>query len=256
MRHLKIQGKNRICDIKLYLTDNKELKNISLDPFDVVICDGPYGVVSPHDMNVAGYDCDWDNFILDSKERYKRFKDYYRHLFDIVIPCMNDTASLFIFGYPEGMNIVKDLLDAEYHLNFRRAIAWVYKNHYDFDEGLNFHRSYETILYYTNTKNFVFKSPGIRDVVDIPIALRETNVIPDGAKPIGIVEFLLDAVYKPGGRLLSLFGGSGTDLIVAANYDMDAVGFEFNPVNSKIICNRLKERNWNDSIPRQLEKRL
>jgi len=237
--NFKIQGKNRLCNVQLYPTNNLELKNLDLEPFDIIICDGPYGVVPPHNVEVAGYDCEWDSFFLDSEEGPEKFRSYYRTLLNVIIPHMADTASLFIFGFPEGMNIVKDLLDAEYTLNFRRSIAWVYENHYDFDRGLNFHRSHETILYYTKTEDFIFRSAGVRDVINLPIALRETNVIPDGAKPTNIVEFLLDASYKPGGRLLSLFGGSGTDLIVATKYDMDAVGFEFNPLNVSVIIDRL-----------------
>jgi len=240
MVNFKIRGKTRVCDIRLYPISNIELKGLTLEPFDVVICDGPYGLVPPYDVEVAGYDCEWDNFILSSKKGAQGFRDYYRVLFNILIPYMNDTSSLFVFGFPEGMNIVKDLLDTEYDLNFRRAISWIYENHYDFDEGLNFHRSHETILYYTKTKDFIFRSAGVRDVINLPIALRETNVIQDGAKPINIVEFILDASYKPDGRLLSLFGGSGTDLVAAAEYDMDAVGFEFNPLNVKVITDRLR----------------
>jgi DNA modification methylase len=240
MISFKIQGKTRPCNVWLYPTSNLELKNLNIDLFDVIICDGPYGLVPPYDAEVAGYDCEWDNFVLISKKGALEFRDYYRTLFNILIPYMNNTSSLFVFGFPEGMNIVKDLLDTEYDLNFRRSISWAYKNHYDFDRGLNFHRSHETILYYTKTKDFIFKSGGVRDVINLPVALRETNVIPDGAKPLNIVEFLLDASYKPGGRLLSLFGGSGTDLVAAAEYDMDAVGFEFNPSNVKVIIDRLQ----------------
>jgi len=138
--NFKIQGKTRPCSICLYPTSNLELKNLNLDPFDVVICDGPYGLVPPHDVEVAGYDCEWDNFILSSKKGAQEFRDYYRILFNTLIPYMNSTSSLFVFGFPEGMNVVKDLLDVEYDLNFRRSIAWTYENHYDFDEGLNFHR--------------------------------------------------------------------------------------------------------------------
>ena len=247
--NFKIQGKNRLCNVQLYPTSNLELKNLDLEPFDIVICDGPYGLVPPYDVEVAGYDCEWDSFILSSKKGALEFRDYYRTLFNMVIPYMNNTSSLFIFGFPEGMNIVKDLLDTEFNLNFRRSIAWTYENHYDFDEGLNFHRSHEIILYYTKTKDFIFRSGGVRDVINLPIALRETNVIPDGAKPLNIVEFLLDVSYKSGGRLLSLFGGSGTDLVVATEYDMDAVGFEFNPLNVKVITNRLRSKGGNyDSI--------
>lgn len=238
--NFKIRGKNRLCKVQLYPKDNLELGDLDLEPFDIVICDGPYGLVPPYDVEVAGHACEWDSFVLSSKKGAKEFRDYYRTLFNIVMPYMNNTSSLFIFGFPEGMNVVKDLLDAEYNLNFRRSIAWVYENHYDFDRGSNFHRSHETILYYTKTKDFIFRSAGVRDVINLPIALRETNVIQDGAKPMNIVEFLLDASYKPEGRLLSLFSGSGTDLIVATEYDMDAVGFEFNPLNVKVIINRLR----------------
>jgi len=238
----KIQGKNRLCNVQLHCKDNLELKNLELDPFDIVICDGPYGIVPPNDLDVAGFACEWDDFVLNSKKDAKRFRDYYRTLFDVCLPHLKKSASIFICGFPEGTNIIKSLLDEEYDLNFRRSIAWIYENHYDFDQGANFHRSHETILYYTYTKDFVFHSGGVRDVLNHPIALRELNSVKDGAKPIGMSRFLLDAAFVPGGRLLSLFAGSGTDLIVATEYDMDAVGFEFNPVHVDIITSRLNKR--------------
>ncbi len=240
IKELKVQGKNRICNIQIYAENNIELKNLELEPFDVVICDGPYGIVPPRD-EVAGHICEWDSFVLNSKKGAEKFKDYYRRLFDICIPYIKDTASIFICGFPEGTSIIKNLLDKEYDLNFRRSISWIYDNHYNFDGEFNLHRSHETILYYTRTsKNFIFNGAGMRDVLEYPIITFDSCKFKDGAKPLEIPRFFLDIAACTGGRLLSLFAGFGTDLIVAAEYDMDSVGFEFNPVHVDMITDRLE----------------
>ncbi len=256
IKELEVQGKNRVCNVQIYAENNIELKNIDLQPFDVAICDGPYGVLEPYDLEMCGFACDWDNFILNSVGGSKRFRDYYRNLFDICLPHLKESASIFVCGYPEGMHVVKSLLDEEYDLNFRRWITWVYDNHYDFDRGSNFHRSHEVILYYTkSTKGFTFRGGGMSDVLHQSIIKHESkwtnegdpNYIKigeefkDGAKPLEVIRYLLSSTSCFKGRLLSLFAGSGTDLIVAAEHDMDSVGFEFNQKHIDVIINRLTD---------------
>jgi len=250
----KIKGKNRLCNARLYPENNLELKNLDLEPFDIVICDGPYGVLG---SEVDAAECEWDSFVLNGKGGTNSFKEYYKRLFDVCLPHMKESASIFICGYPEGMSAVKNLLDEEYSLNFRRWITWSYDNHFDFDRGTNFHRSQETILYYTKTMSgFTFRGGGVRDILSCPIIKHESkwandtnpnhidiaHEFKDGAKPLELMRPLLSATADFGGRLLSLFAGSGTDLNVAAEYDMDSVGFEFNPRHVDIITERLKGR--------------
>jgi len=116
----------------------------------------------------------------------------------------------------------------------------MYENHFDFDDGTNFQRSHETILYYGSESAFHGKAP---DVLSFPIIKIEGNEFKDGAKPVEVVDYCVRQVAVPGGRLLSLFGGSGTDVIVALMNDMDVTAFEFNDKHFNMIVDRLK-RNY------------
>lgn len=230
--NFQIQGKRRTCNIWLYPEYNLQLKNLSIDPFDIIICDGPYGILEP--------ECEWDNFDLDSKNGRERFRQYYRDLFEACLKHLKRSGSLFIFNYPEGASLIKTLLDEEYQVYFRRWITWVYENHFDFDCSANFRRSHETILYYTKEPDgFIFKGDDIPDVFSHPLIKIESSSFKDGAKPLPVIRNLLNATFVPEGRLLSLFAGSGTDILAALEYDMDAVGFEFNPFNLNMLLKRI-----------------
>ena len=238
--NFQIKGQSRTCNGWLYPENNLLLKNLTLEPFDIIICDGPYGILEPA--------CEWDDFDLDTKEGRKRFRQYYRNLFDACLKHLKKTGSLFIFNYPEGASIIKSVLDEEYSVHFRRWITWVYENYFDFDRGTNFRRSHEAILYYTKeTNGFIFHGGDFPDVFSHPVIKAESSPFKDGAKPLETIRFLLNATAYPGGRLLSLFAGSGTDVVVALEHDMDVVGFEFNQMHRNIIIKRLKDNINNDS---------
>ncbi len=207
---------------------------MNLKPFDIIICDGPYGILKP--------ECDWDNFDLDTKHGREKFRQYYRILFAVSVPLLKNSGSLFIFNYPEGASIIKGVLDEEYSVCFRNWLSWIYENHFDFNGNTNFNRSHESILYYTKESNgFIFQEEDIPNVISHPIIKIESSPFKEGAKPIEIIRHLLKVTASPGGRLLSLFAGSGTDLIAAAEYDMDAVGFEYNYKHIESIIARIKE---------------
>ena len=226
--NFQVQGKHRTCNIWLYPENNLHLKNLNLDPFDIIICDGPYGILAP--------ECEWDNFDLNSKNGRERFRQYYRNLFDSCLKHLKKSGSLFIFNYPEGASLIKSVLDDEYPVHFRRWITWVYDNHFDFDYGANFRRSHETILYYTKESDgFIFNGASIPDVFSHPLIKIESSPFKDGAKPLPIIRNLINATNVPAGRLLSLFAGSGTDIMAALQYDMDAVGFEVNSSNFDVL---------------------
>ncbi len=230
--NFQIQGKRRTCNIWLYPEDNLQLKNLSIDPFDIIICDGPYGILEP--------ECEWDDFDLNSKNGREKFRQYYRNLFDACLKHLKESGSIFIFNYPEGASLIKSVLDEEYPVYSRRWITWAYENHFDY--GANFRRSQETILYYTKEPDgFIFKGAGIPDVFSHPLIKIESSSFKDGAKPLPVIRNLLDATNVPAGRLLSLFAGSGTDIVATLWYDMDVVGFEFNEKHIDIITRRLKE---------------
>lgn len=232
--NFQIHGNHRTCNVWLYHENNLHLKNLDLEPFDIIICDGPYGIPET--------ECEWDDFDLNTQKGRKQFCQYYRNLFDACLKHLKKTGSLFIFNYPEGASIIKSVLDEEYPVYFRRWITWAYENHFDFDRGTNFRRSHEAILYYTKEADgFIFNGVNAPDVLPHPIIKIESSSFKDGAKPLNVIRYLFNATHRPGGRLLTLFAGSGTDIIAATEYDMDAVGFEFNEKHIDIITRRLKE---------------
>lgn len=232
--NFQIECKSRTCSVWLYPENNLLLKNLTLEPFDIIVCDGPYGILEPA--------CEWDDFDLNTKNGRERFRQYYRNLFDACLKHLKKTGSLFIFNYPEGASIIKSVLDEEYSVHFRRWITWIYENHFDFDRETNFRRSHEAILYYTKeAEGFIFHGGEIPDVFSHPIIKAEINPFKDGAKPLETIRFLLNATACPGGKLLSLFAGSGTDIVAALEHDMDVVGFEFNQMHRGLIVKRIKE---------------
>ena len=232
--NFQTQGKSRICNIWLSPENNLQLKNLNLAPFDVIVCDGPYGILESA--------CEWDNFNLHTRDGRERFRQYYRNLFDACLQHLKKSGSIFIFNYPDGASLIKGILDEEYTVHFRRWITWVYDNHFDFDRGANFRRSHETILYYTKEPDgFIFKGADIPDVFLHPIIKIESNSFKDGEKPLPVMRGLLNATFVPEGRLLSLFSGSGTDIVTALEYDMDVVGFEASSAHMSFIIKRIEE---------------
>lgn len=230
----QLQGKSRKCSIQLLPEDNLSIAHLNLPSFDVITCDGPYGILEPG--------CEWDDFDLDTKQGRERYYRYYQTLFNACLPFLKDSGSLFVFNYSEGASIIKGVLDENFSVCFRRWLSWTYENHFDFDGNTNFQRSHEAILYYTKKSDgFVFKGKNIPDVISYPIIKIDSHYFKAGAKPIEVIRYLLKIVAVSGGCLLSLFAGSGTDLIVAAENDMDSVGFEFNPEHRKIITQRIME---------------
>lgn len=234
--NFQIQGKSRICNVSLYPENNLRLKEQTLEPFDIIICDGPYGILEPA--------CEWDDFDLKTRNGRDRFRHCYRNLFDACLRHMKDSGTLFVFNYPDGASIIKNLLDEEYPVHFRRWLSWTYDNHFDYDKGTNFRRSHETILYYTmQADGFIFHCDGLPDILSFPIPKSSDMPFKDGAKPIEIINILLSVVGRPGDRLLSPFAGSGTDILTAVDHDMDVMGYEYAPNHVDVISRRIKELN-------------
>jgi DNA modification methylase len=230
--NFQIQGKSRICNVLLYPENNLRLKELTLEPFDIIICDGPYGILEPA--------CEWDDFDLNTRIGRDRFRHYYRNLFDACLRHLKDSGTLFVFNYPDGASIIKNVLDDEYPVHFRRWLSWTYDNHFDYNKGTNFRRSHETILYYTRKPDgFIFHSDGLPDVLSHPISKSSDIPFKDGAKPLEVINQLLNVLGQPADRLLSLFAGSGTDIIAAINHDMEVVGFEVRCRNMDLLIERI-----------------
>lgn len=223
-------------DYVLYEEDNALVDRLPAGMADVLIVDGPYGIVDDQ--------CDWDNFDLSERSGRAGFFDYYKVLFAHALPRLKASGSLLVFNYPDGAAIIKTVLDNEFELVFRRWITWTYPNHYDFDRGTNFPRAHEAILYYTVSTHYTFNAPAPPDVINHPIIKASENEFKEGAKPVEVVTQLLKVMAVPGGTVLSLFAGSGTDFIAANACGMHAVGFELNSRHVNLTMRRLVEHGF------------
>lgn len=215
----------------LFEEDNARVVELPIEIADVMVVDGPYGIMDDG--------CPWDDYDLSTKSGRNRFYDYYKGLFSRALPRVKKTGTVFVFNYSEGASIIKSVLDNEFDLVFRRWIAWIYPNHYDYERGLNFRCSHEAILYYTITDDYVFHPPGPPDVIHHPILKASEIEFQDGAKPLEVVRSLLKVVAVPEGTVLSLFAGSGTDLIAANLCRMHSIGFEARDEHVELLVRRM-----------------
>ncbi|MFX0573119.1 DNA modification methylase [Nocardia nepalensis] len=60
-------------------------------------------------------------------------------------------------------------------------------------------------------------------------------------KPVALIEAMLDNSLRPGGRVLDLFGGSGSTLIAAHQHGSAARLIELDPRYADVICRRFQE---------------
>lgn len=222
----------------LYEEDNRKVALLDDASFDVLICDGPYGITWPY--------CEWDRFNLAEREGRAAFYSYYHQLFSAAIPKLKSPASIFIFNYPEGAVIIAEMMEREFGLIIKRWISWHYDNHFNYEPDNVFFRANEAILFYSigdyheNTSNSKRRS----DVLNYPLIKADECDFKEGAKPLEVVRYVLDAVSVSKGSVLSLFAGSGTDFLAASCCGMSAQGFELNPRHVDILTRRLIENGF------------
>lgn len=78
----------------------------------------------------------------------------------------------------------------------------------------------------------------------IPVRSCHGHAVNETQKPTGIVEPLLRCSAKPGGTMLSAFAGSGTDLLVARQLGIHAIGCEERESQCAEIIHRLSQAEF------------
>jgi site-specific DNA-methyltransferase (adenine-specific) len=243
--------------ISLYLQD--ALTGMKLFPdnsFDLAIVDPPYGASTTKNWslekghNLQGMGGEWK---LASHEWDMLFGiDGFRFTLlwlSEVNRLVKPTGSIWIHSTYHNSGIVNVACQV-LGIEIINEVVWYKRNSFPNLSGRRLTASHETILWcHTGTekrREYLFnydeikaakfpedklKEPGkqMRTVWDIPNNKKPDEIefgIHPTQKPIRLITRMLMISAKPGGRLLSPFLGSGSEVVAGFRYGMTCVGFE------------------------------
>lgn len=253
------------------------------DSYDLAIIDPPYGASSaanwslPANHGIAGFGGEWSITsetwdTLSGLESFTMTVAYLSEVKRLVKP----TGSLFIHStyHNSGIvNVVCQMLGIE----ILNEIIWFKRNAFPNLANRRLTASHETIYWaHTGTPKSrkyrfnadavkgascdgdAFKTPGkqMRTVWDIPNN-KQSVELADGKhptqKPLSIASRLLLVAGTPGGSLLVPFAGSGTEMVAALQYGMNATGFELEREYFDLAMRRLQRQKADAHIVLPLE---
>lgn len=231
---------------------------------DLIIADPPYNVGIKY--GTSYYDT----------KTFIDYIDWCKRWINLSFQKLREGGSFYLVNYPHASAYIQvKILDKL--LNYRKTIRWCYESNIGMTNS-NFTTASRDILYYTKGANFTFN----RDEILIPYVnlgdkrIKElikkgnkgkapydywffnltknvskdkiTNITnkkntPPNQLPEKLIERILLVSSNRGDTLLSLFSGSGTDLIVAYKLYRKSIGIELNPDYCDCISERINEKN-------------
>ncbi len=237
--------------------------------FDLAIVDPPYGAAAsstwtlPPDHALPGFggawrlaDHDWDR--LAGLEGLRFTMAWLSSVARLVKP----EGSIWIHATYHNAGIANVACQA-LGLEIINEVIWFKRNAFPNLSRRRLTASHETLLWvhtggarnrryrfnYDATKaaaldGDAWKQPGrqLRTVWDVP-ANKSPDELVHGRhptqKPLRLLDRLFLVAGTPGGRLLSPFAGSGSDLVAAVRHGMRPTGFEIDPRYHRIAARRL-----------------
>ncbi len=269
--------------VELYLQDVLAgVRDLPDKSFDLAIADPPYGASTKASWKLAkDHSLDgfggawklashtWDQFNgLDGFEFTLCWLDELKRL-------VKPGGSIWIHSTYHNSGIVNVACQI-LGLEIINEVIWYKRNAFPNLSGRRLTASHETILwvhtgedkreYYFNYEAVKAASfPGdslkktgkqLRTVWDIPNNKKPIELKfgkHPTQKPVQLIERMLLISAARGGRLLTPFLGSGTDVIAALQYDMDCVGFEIEPEYFDLACQRIAEHLESRATNLQME---
>lgn len=240
-----------IMDMLLEVSDNS---------IDLIVADPPYNVGVKY--GTSYYDT----------KTFTDYIDWCKRWINLSFQKMRDGGSFYLVNYPHTSAYIQvKILDKL--LTYRKTIRWCYESNIGMSNS-NFTTASRGILYYSKGTDFTFN----RDDILIPyVNLADkrikkliakgskgkapydywffnltknvskdkiTNIVdkkntPPNQLPEKLIEKLILVSSNRGNTILSLFSGSGTDLVVAYNLYRKSIGIELNPDYCDCISERL-----------------
>ena len=228
------------------------LKSLPDNSVDLVYADPDYNV----GINYAGekYTLSWDEYI-----------DWYGCLIRESMRVLKDTGNLFTINYPrQNAHLrVKCLEDLAHDL---QEYVWVYNTNVGHSKR-RFTTAHRSILHATKSKENAFYKDHVAQPYKNPTDPRIRRQIANGAKgrmpyswlyfdlvkniskektfhscqiPLGLVEMLINATTKPDDSVFILFGGSGSEIMLAKRMRRIFLSCEIHKPYYAMIQDRLK----------------
>ena len=227
------------------------LKELPSNSIDLVYADPDYNV----GVNYAGekYTRDWDEYLR-----------WYCDIIEESMRVLKDTGNLFTINYPrQNAHLrVKCLEELAFDL---QEYVWVYNTNIGHSKR-RFTTAHRSILHATKSRNNAFYKEQVAQPYKNPNDPRIRQQIASGRKgrmpyswfyfdlvknvskdktfhscqiPLGLVEMLIEATTKPKDKMFILFGGSGSEMVLAKQLRRVFLSCEINKKYYKMIQERM-----------------
>ena len=243
----------RLYQNKVFNSDVMDvLKELPANSIDMVYADPDYNV----GINYAGckYTMSWNDYIA-----------WYADIMTEAMRVLKENGNLFTINYPRQNAYLRvKCLDAlSYSL---QEYVWVYNTNVGHSKS-RFTTAHRSILHATKSKSNAFYKDQVAQPYKNPEDFRIRQRIANGAKgrmpyswfyfdlvknvskdktfhscqiPLGLVKMLIDATTKPRDKVFILFGGSGSELVLAKTMKRVFLSCEINEEYYRMIQDRLE----------------
>jgi DNA modification methylase len=241
-----------------------KLQEIPNNSIDLAIADPPYGL-----------GIDYGTSFKDFKNDLEGYISWCKQWLELTFQKLKKNASLYFMNYPKQCSYVQvNILDKL--MEYRKTIRWCYESNVGMSSK-NFTTASRDILFYTKGNNYIFNGDKIiipyrnpddkriqelikngkqgktpydywffnltKNVSKQKITNIATGNLPPNQLPEELIKRIIQVSSNRGNTVLSLFSGSGTDLVVCCQLDVGrkCIGIELNPDYCNAINKRLKQ---------------
>ncbi len=239
------------------------IKTLPSQHFDIIIADPPYNIGKDFGNN-------------KTQQPIKQYQEWCKQWIDECIRVLKDTGTLYIYGWSENLSFIRVLVQCNvrwlvWHYTNKTvpSLKGWQRSHESIlccTKGKAVFNTDRVREPYTQSykKNCAGKTRKAtkgrfgqketqynanpkgalpRDTIKVPAlaggAGKKERVDHPTQKPLELTRKLFQAAYVPEGRVLIPFAGSGTEVVVAKEMEMQYIAYEINPQYCSLIEERL-----------------
>jgi DNA modification methylase len=143
-------------------------------------------------------------------------------------------AIAFVFCGAQHLALTEHFISRYTAFRIKEVLCW---NKGSAGFGYTFRRSFENILVLTKG-NPTFKVKGMPTVLNYGRTLKREH---PHAKPLPLLQYLIEAATIPGETVLDPFAGSGSTLVAAKSLDRRFIGVEIDERYAAVAHRRIKD---------------
>jgi ParB/RepB/Spo0J family partition protein len=236
-KRLQQQFETKLAEAKGIRTDHTlivgdakdELEKLSIDQFDCIIADPPYGI-GADEFGEAGA----AHVYLDTPEAMGALT---RYIINRCAYLARPSAHLYLFCDVDFFRDLRDVAERAGWSVHRTPIIWYKGMGFDPYPGIGFRRSYEMLLY--GWKGNKPHRGLMEDVLSVRGEQKEGHA---ASKPVDLYRKLLSRSCIPGDSILDPCCGSGTIFPAATSLSLKATGVEIDPNFAAMARARMMEQ--------------